>query len=1170
MLSVFGNFEIDGDLVASTNYDWNNLNAPRVNPYNSGVTSFAVPQIDAIQNDQFNTSTDDVFGSGQKESSPPFTIQQGTTPGKADLMRIYVGHNVTSGAGGPNDVYLFLGFNRFSTSGDTFAGFELNQAFPNQNYPAGDGVTLPPRTNGDLLITYNFPGSGAPSIGLLSWSTAITPNNWVNPQTGAVGSPEDLSGSNLGVGAVNTSGSVTNPFNSTSNPFQAKVPFIDGSNTQSFAAGSFGEAAIDLTAALPSAAGNAFHQVYMSTRSSSSYNSNLEDVIKPVPIDIPLKGEIRGTVFNDLNANGTQDPGEGGLSGWTVQVLDTSDTNILYTATTASDGSYDITGVTPGTYHVREVLQNSYQQVSTTFPSGESSTVSVISSPNTSLYGANQFKAVVQAGNPDTGLQFGNRLQGDLSITKTDGKTSAVPGTSDTYTIVVSNSGPSTATGATVADTIPATLTGVTWTATQSGGATGFTAIGSGNSISDTVTMPSGSSITYTVTGTISPTATGSLVNMATVTAPASFTDTNPNNNSATDTDSLTPQVDLSITKTDGVDSVTEGTSTVYTIVVTNSGVSGVTGATVTDTLPSASITSDSWTATQTGGASGFSATGNGNINDTVTMPPGSTITYTLTVNLNGNDSQLVNTVTVTAPSGVTDTTPGNNTATDTDTVLDQAPTVTRDLSTVTVNEGDTAANTGTFSDYDDAVTITASVGTITQDSGTSGNWSWIYTPSTNQTVTITATNADHTISTTTFNVVVNNVAPTITLSTSTITLNEGDGFSRSGSVSDPGTDLPATASVDYGDGTTGTVALTGSTHAFTLNHTYGDESAPSGYHVVVTVTDQGNPALSSSKDFYVIVNNVAPTVTTVPNQAINSGTALVLNPVATFSDPVFSGGPTFTYSIDWGDKSPADSGTVSSVTVGSPGVLTTGLVNGTHTYTISGKRKDTFTVTVTITDDDGAAGSNSFTVTVVKPELVVGGPATVSPGTVALTQQQLKPIVATAIDAWRAAGVGPAGLNLLRHTPVQIMDLNGGLVGGAYSGGILIDPTAAGHGWFVDPTPRNGSEFIGGAHGAAKDRVDLLTVVIHEMGNVLGLPETKGNGIMGEYLPVGVRRLPRQADLASAAAVNLPSVSIRRIAASKSPARLASRGIIPSDLVADVASLIERPALLTSRKKGH
>ncbi len=54
--------------------------------------------------------------------------------------------------------------------------------------------------------------------------------------------------------------------------------------------------------------------------------------------------------------------------------------------------------------------------------------------------------------------------QADLRISKTDGQTTAVPGTLLTYTIVVTNAGPSAVTGATVSDTLPAQLTGASWT----------------------------------------------------------------------------------------------------------------------------------------------------------------------------------------------------------------------------------------------------------------------------------------------------------------------------------------------------------------------------------------------------------------------------------------------------------------------------------------------------------------------------------------------------------------------------------------------------------------------------------------------------------------------------------------------------------------------------------
>ena len=127
----------------------------------------------------------------------------------------------------------------------------------------------------------------------------------------------------------------------------------------------------------------------------------------------------------------------------------------------------------------------------------------------------------------------------DLTITKTDGSATAVPGDSTTYTIVVSNAGANPATGASVTDTFPAAVTGATFTSIAAGGATGNTS-GTGN-IADTVSLPVGASITYTVVATINLAARGSLVNTATVTAGPGTVDTNPANNSATDTDALTP-----------------------------------------------------------------------------------------------------------------------------------------------------------------------------------------------------------------------------------------------------------------------------------------------------------------------------------------------------------------------------------------------------------------------------------------------------------------------------------------------------------------------------------------------------------------------------------------------------------------------------------------------------
>jgi uncharacterized repeat protein (TIGR01451 family) len=151
------------------------------------------------------------------------------------------------------------------------------------------------------------------------------------------------------------------------------------------------------------------------------------------------------------------------------------------------------------------------------------------------------------------------------------------------------------------------------------------------------------------------------------VAAPAGVTDPTPGNNSATDTDALGASADLSITKTDGVTAVNAGGATTYTIVASNAGPSAATGATVVDTFP-ASLTC-SWTCVGAGGGT-CTASGSGNVNDTVNLPSGGSVTYTAACTISGAATGTVaNTATVTAPGGVTDTNPGNNSATDTDTV---------------------------------------------------------------------------------------------------------------------------------------------------------------------------------------------------------------------------------------------------------------------------------------------------------------------------------------------------------------------------------------------------------------------------------------------------------------------------------------------------------------------
>lgn len=259
----------------------------------------------------------------------------------------------------------------------------------------------------------------------------------------------------------------------------------------------------------------------------------------------------------------------------------------------------------------------------------------------------------------------------DLSITKTDGSATEVPGTSVTYTIVASNAGPNPVVAATVSDTFDPVLGGISWTCVAAGGAT-CTAAGAGD-ISDSVDLPLGGSVTYTVSATISSTATGSLTNTAAVAVPGGVIDPNLLNNSATDTDSLTPQVNLAITKTDGAASDIPGTTITYTIVASNPvGPSAVTGATVADTFPG-TLTGVSWTCSASPGSSCPGA-GAGNISAPVSLLVGGTATFTVNATISaGATGTLNNTATITAPGGTTETAPANNTATDSDTLTPRA-----------------------------------------------------------------------------------------------------------------------------------------------------------------------------------------------------------------------------------------------------------------------------------------------------------------------------------------------------------------------------------------------------------------------------------------------------------------------------------------------------------------
>ncbi|MEA3008920.1 MAG: hypothetical protein QOJ91_612, partial [Sphingomonadales bacterium] len=144
------------------------------------------------------------------------------------------------------------------------------------------------------------------------------------------------------------------------------------------------------------------------------------------------------------------------------------------------------------------------------------------------------------------------------------------------------------------------------------------------------------------------------------------------------------------------------------------------------------------------------------------------------------------------------------------------------------------------------------------------------------------------------------------------------------------------------------------------------------------------------------------------------------------------------------------------------------------------------------------------------------------------LTQADLGALVDAAIQRWVDAGATPAQVAAMRAVQFGIADMAGIFVGSSTHGVVTLDNDAAGHNWFIDSTPGEDSEFDGSgtrltadAGGAAEGKIDLLTVLMHELGHQIGLGDeymtSKNSDLMYGYVNVGERRLPAQGEAAGA-----------------------------------------------------
>jgi hypothetical protein len=198
---------------------------------------------------------------------------------------------------------------------------------------------------------------------------------------------------------------------------------------------------------------------------------------------------------------------------------------------------------------------------------------------------------------------------------------------------------------------------------------------------------------------------------------------------------------------------------------------------------------------------------------------------------------------------------------------------------------------------------------------------------------------------------------------------------------------------------------------------------------------------------------------------------------------------------------SAAAEGSYQDIALGPNGTLVlTGFFRGTGDFDPS-----TGTYLLTSMVDANGAASNDIFVAEWAP-LPALQATRISP-----QSKQAKPVLfasdtqatlAEALARWQASGVNT---DRLGDVDVQITNLGGTILGLAQGNTIWLDDNAAGWGWFVDKTPWDDGEFLTPGNQGEAGRMDLLSVVMHELGHLLDYHH-EADGVMAETLATGTR----------------------------------------------------------------
>jgi hypothetical protein len=284
-------------------------------------------------------------------------------------------------------------------------------------------------------------------------------------------------------------------------------------------------------------------------------------------------------------------------------------------------------------------------------------------------------------------------------------------------------------------------------------------------------------------------------------------------------------------------------------------------------------------------------------------------------------EDDFVGVVTITADDG-----DGGTASTTFDlTVVNVDPIVVATPGAVVGDEGSLLTASGSFSDVPaDMLTISASIGSVINDGV--GGWTWSYAGDDDfvGVVTITADDGDGGLASTTFDLTVENVDPTVVVTPGAVVGDEGSLLTASGSFSDVPADV-LTLSVSIGS------VVSDGLGGWTWSYAGEDD-----FVGVVTITADDGDGGSALTTFDLTVVNVDPTVVATPGAVVGDEGSL-LTASGSFSDV------------------PADTLTFSA-SIGS--VTSDGLGGWDWSYTNS----DDFNGVVTITADDGDGGVTSTT----------------------------------------------------------------------------------------------------------------------------------------------------------------------------------------------------------------